>query len=330
MRLNPKWKLIRNRIVVTLFLPFTIFFAWLVFNWHKESKTDRYSSSQDARNLALQKRLEGIVDKILFYEISSASDLEDYQKAGTKHVLKVIYKNFRNPKKIVILDVGAYASQSKYLAGHVKYVVVINSYKKDLGGNACPKNLAPLVMDGTQLGFSEKTFDFVCSLNLYEHINNPSKFIDEQLRVLKDDGFCYGRWGPIWSGPRGHHIHDNMVRFWETLYKIGCPVYKNDGQFITDWSHLLLSKDEMFESLLPMLKSAKLVDRIVEFIYISDYINRIFFDEIMELISKKNLRVVFLEKNTAEIPPEMLNKLKNKYKYNDFCTRDCEVLFRKL
>ncbi len=189
MRLNPKWKLMINRIVVTLFLPFTILFAWLVYNWHRENKTKEFSSSQDAWKLALQKRIEGIVDKILCYEINHTRDLKGYQKADTKHVLKAIYKHFRNPKKIVILDVGSRLSEAKYLAGHVKHVVGINLNKKDLGGNACSNNLEPLVMDGTQLGFSEKTFDFVYSLNFYEHVNNPSKFFDEQLRVLKDDGF---------------------------------------------------------------------------------------------------------------------------------------------
>ena len=330
MRLNPKWKLIRNRIVVTLFLPFTIFFAWLVYNCHRERKTERFSSSENAWKLALQKRISGIFEKILFYEINHASNLKYYQKTDTKSALSVIYKHFRNPKKILILDIGCNVSESKYLAGHVKRVVGINLDRKYLGENACPKNLESYVMDGTRLGFSDKIFDFVYSFNLYEHINNLSKCIDEQLRVLKDDGFCYARWKPIWSGPRGHHVHDNMVRLWEDHLKIEYSDYKNDGQFIKDWSHLLLSKDEMFESLLPMLKSAKLVDIIVKFIYLSDNINRIFFDKIIELISKKNLRVVFLEKTTDEIPPEMLNNLKNKYNYSDFCTSKCELLFRKL
>lgn len=330
MRLNPKWKLIINRIVVTLFLPFTIFFAWFVYNCHKESKTERFSSSKDAWKLDFKKRIEGVVEKILFYEINHTSDLKYYQKIDTKSALRVIYKHFCNPKKILILDVGCNTSEAKYLAGHVKRVVGINLDRNYLGGNACLKNLESNVMDGTRLGFSDKTFDFVYSFNLYEHINNLSKCIDEQLRVLKDGGFCYARWKPIWSGPRGHHVHDNMVRLWENYLKIKTTVYKNDGQFIKDWSHLLLSKEEMFDSLMPMLKTAKLVNMIVEFIYLSDNINRIFFDEIMDLISKKNLLVVFLEKTTDEIPLDMLNNLKNKYNYSDFTTSKCELLFRKL
>ena len=206
-------------------------------------------------------------ERALFYRINHAIDLLGYQKSDTCEVLKMIYKHFKNPKQITILDVGCSAVEAKYLAKHVKRVVGLNINKSYFGVKSWPKNVELSVMDGNQLGFPDKTFDFVFSLNVYEHVNDLSKIIDEQLRVLKDHGYCYAQWEPVWSSPRGHHIHDDMVRSWEEECKIETSHYKNDGEFIKNWSHLLLSKDEMFECLKPKLKSEATDDGVSRIIY---------------------------------------------------------------
>jgi len=266
-------------------------------------------------------------DKALFYRINHARDLLDYQKADTCEVLKLIYKYFENPKQITVLDVGCSAVEVKYLAKHVKRVVGLNINTSYFGVRSWPKNVELVVIDGTQLGFPDKTFDFVYSLNVCEHVNNFSKCIDEQLRVLKDSGYCYAQWEPVWSSPRGHHIHDDMVRTWEKEFNIEPTYYKNDGEFIKHWSHLLLSKDEMFESLMPKLRSKELTRHVVDYIYESTDINRLFFDEVENIFSEKKIRIESWVKNTTEVPQDILDNLKKKYAYKDFSTCGNQILF---
>lgn len=266
-------------------------------------------------------------EKALFYQINHAKDLLLYQKSDTCEVLRIIYKYFKNPKQITVLDVGCRIVEAKYLAKHVRRVVGLNISKSEFGETSCPKNVELIVIDGTFLGFQDKTFDFVYSLNVCEHVNNLSKYIEEQLRVLKDSGYCYAKWEPVWSSPRGHHIHDDMVKDWENEYKIEKTNYLNDGEFIKNWSHLLLSKDEMFECLMPKLKNKELVKHIVEYIYESTDINRLFFDEVEEIFSKKNIRIVSWEKFTSEVPQDILSNLRKKYAYKDFSTRGNQIIF---
>lgn len=266
-------------------------------------------------------------EKALFYQINHARDLLDFQKSDTCEVLKIIYKHYKNPKQITILDVGCNAVEAKYLAKHVKRVVGINIDKRYFGENSIPQNVELIIMDGTRLKFPEKTFDFIYSLNVCEHITDLSKLIAEQLRVLKDNGYCYAKWEPVWSSPRGHHIHDDMVRTWEKECKIETPYYKNDGKFIDDWSHLLLSKEEMFERLIPKIRSKELATCIVDYIYTSTDINRLFFDEVEKIFSEKNLRIVSWGKYTSDVPQDILNNLKKKYAFKDFSTRGNQILF---
>ena len=260
-------------------------------------------------------------------KIDPMSHLEEYQKYDTQELLKVLYQYFEKPKNATVLDVGCRAEVVKYMARHVKKIVGINIDENSLATDSCPPNARLQIMDGIQTTFADGTFDFVYSSNLYEHVGNLSKCIDEQLRVLKKKGYCYARWEPIWSGPRGHHIHDDMVRLWEEFCQVESSIYTNNGKFIPDWSHLLLSKAKMIQSLSVKLKSRELVEIIGRYIYESDNLNRLFFDEIEKIFSRKNIRIIFWKKKTADIPSEVLRKLKNKYSYRDFCSINSEVLF---
>lgn len=47
------------------------------------------------------------------------------------------------------------------------------------------------VTDATRMGFSDKTFDVVIANQVYEHVPDANRLMDEIRRVLKDDGFCY-------------------------------------------------------------------------------------------------------------------------------------------
>jgi SAM-dependent methyltransferase len=263
-------------------------------------------------------------------QINSATDLEQYQKNDLLKIINIIYKYFRHPKLIDVLDIGCDANEVGYISKYVNKITGINIGSGYLVAANSSSNIDLCVMDGTDLEFPDNYFDFVYSLNLFEHIHNLDKCIDEQIRVLKPSGYCYASWYPIWSGPRGHHIHEDMVDYWEKYMLIEKQGYKNNGNYIKDWSHLLLSKKEMKQALLNTMNSEKLVIQIVNFIYESDELNRLFFDEFQKLINQKQIRIEFIETNKANISTDILTKLKTIYPYNDFTTSSCQILFSKM
>jgi len=52
-------------------------------------------------------------------------------------------------------------------------------------------NLEFEVMDCTSLGFLNESFDFVCSLDVIEHLDDTAKYLSEIHRVLKTGGIYY-------------------------------------------------------------------------------------------------------------------------------------------
>ena len=268
-------------------------------------------------------------DKFLSYEVSHKHDFKQYQKNDVIEILRVIYKYFKNPKEITVLDFGCSAVVDKYLAKHVKKIVGINVNKDYLNISSPARNMELLVMDGEKLAFAEKTFDFIYSTNVYEHVGNFSQCLDEQLRVLKNNGYCYARWEPLWSSQRGHHMHDDMARDWEKFIKIEETPYQNNGRFIEDWAHLLLSQEEMAENLGLKLGNARLSQKMADYVYLSKDINRLFFEDFEKILSAKKIIIDFWKKRVKQPPPDILKKLRSKHPYEDFGTCSCDILFHK-
>jgi SAM-dependent methyltransferase len=262
-------------------------------------------------------------------EINNATDLEGYQKNDVLKILNIIFKYFKHPKQINVLDIGCDANEVGHISKYVNKITGINIGSDYLNTEKNSGNIKLYLMDATDLKFPDNHFDFIYSLNLFEHIHNLDKCIDEQIRVLKPSGYCYASWYPVWSGPKGHHVHDDMVDYWEKNIEIEKQGYKNDGNYIEDWSHLLLSKDEMIKSLLNTIKSEKLIMQIVNFIYESDELNRLMFEDVLKIINVKQNKIEFIEKNKAKISADILAKLKVIYSYNDFETSGCQMLFLK-
>ncbi len=274
-----------------------------------------------------------ILEDVLL-EIDNSDSFAIWQKSDLKSLFCIISKYYKNPEKMTVLDVGCSCKQVEFISRYVKKIIGINikfltSEKEKYFDKI--ENAEFLEMSGTELDFSDGNFDLVYSLNVFEHINDLSQAVDEQIRVLKNDGLIYNSWGPIWSGPNGHHIHDDMVRDWEKEYEVEESIYKNNGEFIKDWSHLLLSEDEMFNDLLGKLKNRELTKHIVNFVYNWPALNRIFFDDFINIIANRKIHTIFWENIPKKnlVAEETLNMLQKKHKREEFYTSHCEVLFAK-
>jgi SAM-dependent methyltransferase len=115
-------------------------------------------------------------------------------------------------------------------------------------------------MDGTALRYPDRSFDVVLSSNVLEHVTDPERYVREAYRVLRPGGLALLEFYPVWSGPRGHHIHPDMMERW------GAPGFVNDGSTIPDWAHLRLSRQEM-QALLSRKLSPRVVRDVIGFIY---------------------------------------------------------------
>jgi ubiquinone/menaquinone biosynthesis C-methylase UbiE len=280
------------------------------------------------------KRKNNIAKEVALKEIDSISDLYPFQKDSLKKVLSIIYSCFKTPDKISVLDVGCSASHVKYLSKYVKEIVGINlditSDKSNI--ESIDENYKFIQMDGTHLEFPDNSFDFVYSSNVFEHINDLPLALSEQQRVVKRNGYIYAVWYPIWSGPRGHHVHDDesfVAKFTEKYGETKIK-YVNNGEIIPDWHHLIFSPTEMHHHLSGQFQNDAFTNAIVDWIYKSNELNRLFFEDIDKLFHSSSLFRVFGSKmKLLEIPAAIYEKITSKHAYSDFTTAGYEVLFTK-
>jgi len=94
---------------------------------------------------------------------------------------------------------------------------------------------------GERLPFADESFDHVFSCNAFEHIADVPATLAECHRVLRERGRLWSRFGPVWSGPDGHHLEGLRWggRDW---------IFWRDP-IVPCWSHLLHSQAELAEVL---------------------------------------------------------------------------------
>jgi ubiquinone/menaquinone biosynthesis C-methylase UbiE len=137
----------------------------------------------------------------------------------------------------IVLDIGCGPrSGSFYLAEKAKRIIAIDASKESIEyakSHFQKENLEYQVMSGTDLKFSDNSFDVVVSLEVLEHIGNYRKYLSEILRVLKSGGI-YVLSTPnikMSRNPNPAHIKEFSLRELESLlneYFVNIDLY---GQF---------------------------------------------------------------------------------------------------
>ena len=123
-----------------------------------------------------------------------------YDKLGrerkAKTMVAVLEKHFHTPlEQMNLLNVGGSAGIiDNYFADHFSSVIGIDidksaiEYAKD---NFQRTNLKFQIGDALNLQFPDNTFNVVICSNVYEHVPDAYKMMDEIFRVLKPGGVCY-------------------------------------------------------------------------------------------------------------------------------------------
>ena len=140
----------------------------------------------------------------------------------------------------------------------------------------------------SELPFIADSFDFVVSDNVFEHAGNLQLLVKDLYRVLIPGGMVVLQWFPNWSGPRGHHMHNDMVA------SHGTHRYKNNMAFIPPWGHLLYNKTELRVILQQSkaFESEKVLEIILKYIYDRNDLNRKMIDDIFEIILKFSWKLI--------------------------------------
>jgi ubiquinone/menaquinone biosynthesis C-methylase UbiE len=163
--------------------------------------------------------------------------------------------------------------------------------------------------------FRPGSFDVLYGLSIVEHIPTPEVLLDEVYRVLKPGGVAYFEGNPIWSSPKGHHL---WVSNWGGPYQRKTTANYLFNEFpdiestnpLPDWSHLLMTQDQMREYLSAKSLPRVDIECIIDWVYCSDQVNRMNMSEIAEAYTTS--RLIVLEANTlrSEVPRDMESALR--------------------
>ena len=68
-----------------------------------------------------------------------------------------------------------------------------------------------LQMDATDLQFEDESFDFVFSYDAFEHFTSPESVLRESIRVVRQGGYIYLEFGPLYYSPFGEHAYRSIT-----------------------------------------------------------------------------------------------------------------------
>jgi ubiquinone/menaquinone biosynthesis C-methylase UbiE len=139
------------------------------------------------------------------------------------------------PSDSLILDIGGGLGMHawKFLPLCRKlYVTDVINYSSSYNGellklleekharNSRPFDLNRVVLvesDAQNQLFRDSLFDFVFSINAFEHIPDPVKAFYEIVRIAKPGALVYVTLDPLWLSPTGGHFHPYVEEPWAHL-----------------------------------------------------------------------------------------------------------------
>ncbi len=260
------------------------------------------------------------------FKIKSKNNLARYQIRAVHRFFEFVPKGvLASPVLEIGSDVDARVIREMHELGCLQVTGVnpvfsqgdLDKYNPSLPGGCILKNV-----DMRSTGFEDKSFGSIFSVSVFEHLLDFEYCLGEMHRILMPGGMVYADFGPIWSSSLGHHVYANagneIARHWDPRLN---P--------LDDFSHLLLSKYEMKQSLVNRV-SSPLRDEILEWVYAGVDINRLFFEDFLKMIKSSPFEIISMEKDEESVPEKALINLREKYQgYNIFNVRNVELVLKK-
>ncbi|NUT01511.1 MAG: methyltransferase domain-containing protein, partial [Sphingomonas sp.] len=135
----------------------------------------------------------------------------------------------------------------------------------------------PLVIgDITQrTDFPDGRFDAVITMSVLEHVSDLGAALAEMARITKAGGQLLHIFGPVWSGPYGHHLCTGYEHPETNFYRWQMPAHM----------HLLCNEREVADYYEEIGLGRDWGISVHSQFHLNDHINRIFYDEYAALFA---------------------------------------------
>jgi SAM-dependent methyltransferase len=170
-------------------------------------------------------------------------------------------------------------------------------------------NLRVIRADGLRLHevFQPDSFDIVYGVSIVEHVPCPAIFVEQIHSVLRPGGIAFIQGGPLWSSPKGHHlwVSPTMEAYRDKAtahYSFAKKPHLGATNPLPDWSHLLMSPEEMSNYLSRLSIPHSDIECIIDWVFEASTINRLTFEQIAEAYTNSRLTVLEVIADKVEVP----------------------------
>jgi SAM-dependent methyltransferase len=139
-------------------------------------------------------------------------------------------------------------------------------------------------------------FDIVLSIAVLEHVTELPAALRRMNDALARGGAMAHAVGPIWSGPRGHHVFPGYFREFGERTADFC-------RWLRPWQHLLYTVPQMFHATRARFGAA-FAEVAIHSLYESNRLNRLHAEEYLLYFEALGFETVQVEGNQIVVPAE--------------------------
>lgn len=173
---------------------------------------------------------------------------DNFMRFFSLYKLKEIKSTLNLTGNEVIVDIGGGTGKlGEYLSDSCKLIYILDESDKMLSKVKCSQKIIPVVGDALNTDFESNSIDVVVLSDVFHHIENQTKLLNEIKRILKNSGKLL-----VMDFEQKHFITKLLISFEYILF--GKLYFK--------------TKDEMINILTKKFKVNKVVDKGYYFIIV--------------------------------------------------------------
>jgi SAM-dependent methyltransferase len=219
-----------------------------------------------------------------FFLPNAVARFRDHLRLAGKNVLLVGYSEAQALALVEQEKIGS----AKRLALWADHVDALGSAFPVIIGDICKR-----------AEFADNTFDAVLFLSVWEHVRSIDEACREAARITKDGGIVFTEFGPVWSGPTGHHIYHDPAS----------PALDFTMRQLPTHMHLLYDRETVIRYLTEHRgiheRSAR---EATDLVFVSDNINRLPADAYFAA-ARHYFRPLVQEHYSSPVSPQVLDLL---------------------
>ena len=166
--------------------------------------------------------------------------------------------------------------------------------------------------------FREDAFDAVLTLSVLEHLKDLKGAVKEMTRITRNGGDILHMFGPAWSCAYGHHIYE----------KTDDPLLNFSLWAMPAHIHMLCTPDEIVSFYVESGYKQEAGYAALHWFFETPIINRLFFDDYLNVFSAAQLQLDSQELMYNLLPPDHLHLLRSAFPgKRDFGTYGAKMRF---